>query len=162
MRRIQSGRSLIKISQNGEYFFRRAYESSHREGYRDALEYYNRALSTDPHCACAWHEKGNCLYELGRFEEALESYDEAIRHDPCDAENWYDKGVILKRVGREDEAYSCIHRGIDLSLGEKSHFTALFSLQPILISQICRFIRMLRLLTISIVKRGSRISRDIL
>lgn len=117
MSMTQSGKTVVKISQNAEYFCRRASEASHAGDYLHALEYYDRALSTDPHYAGAWHEKGNCLDELGRCEEALASYDEAIRHDPYNAETWFNKGLILKRVGRENEAYSCINRGIDLALG---------------------------------------------
>lgn len=157
---IQSGRSPVTISQNGEYFFRRAYELSHREEYLHALEYYNRALSTDPQYASAWHEKGNCLDALGRCEEALASYDEALKADPCRAETWCHKGLILKRIGREDEAYSCLNRGIDLSLGEIHPFPALCSLLPILIMPLCRFIRMIRFLTIRVITRGARVSRD--
>jgi len=117
MSMTQSGRSMIKISQNAEYYFRRASEASHAGDYIHALEYYERALSTDPHYAGAWHEKGNCLDELGQCDEALLSYDEALKHDPYNAETWFNKGLILKRIGRENEAYSCINRGIDLALG---------------------------------------------
>ncbi len=113
----QSGRSVVQISQNAEYFLRRASEASHAADYLHALEYYDRALATDPHYAGAWHEKGNCLDELGRCEEAIASYDEAIKHDPYNAESWFNKGLILKRLGRESEAFRCINHGIDLALG---------------------------------------------
>lgn len=109
--------SVITITQNADYYFRRASESAHKGDYLHALEYFDRALATDPHFAGAWHEKGNCLDELGRCEEAVTSYDEALRHDPYNAETWFNKGLILKRIGREDEAFSCINRGIDLALG---------------------------------------------
>jgi len=113
----QSGRSVIRISQNAEYFFRRANEAFHAGDYLHALDYYDRVLSTDPHYASAWHEKGTCLDELGRCEEAIASYDEAIKHYPYNAETWFNKGLILKRVGRESEAFRCINHGIDLALG---------------------------------------------
>ena len=101
----QSGRSSEKISQNARYFFKRANEAAHKGDYLQALEYYDHALSTDPHYAGAWHEKGTCLDELGWWEEALASYDEALMNDPCNPETWFRKGLILKRSGREDEAY---------------------------------------------------------
>ena len=113
----QSGRSVVQISQNADYFFRRATEASHAGDYLQALMYYDRALSTDPHYAGAWHEKGNCLDELGRCEEAIASYEEAIKHDPFNAETWFNKGLLLKRMGKESEAFRCINHGIDLALG---------------------------------------------
>lgn len=110
-------RSVMNITQNADYYFRRASESAHKGDYLHALEYFDRALASDPHFAGAWHEKGNCLDEMGRCDEAIASYDEAIRHDPYNAETWFNKGLLLKRIGREDEAFSCINRGIDLALG---------------------------------------------
>jgi tetratricopeptide (TPR) repeat protein len=158
----QSGKSMEKISQDAEYFLHRGNDASHTGNYLQAMDYYDHALSIDPHCAGAWHEKGNCLDEFGRCEEALESYEEALKHDPCNAETWFRKGLILKRIGREDEAYSCINRGIDPALGEPGHIQAFFSIGKILISQLCRFIRMIHLLVFRIIHRGSRVSGDVL
>jgi Tfp pilus assembly protein PilF len=158
----QSGRSSEKISQNARYFFHRADEAAHKGDYLQALEYYDYALSTDPHYAGAWHERGTCLDELGLWGEALASYDEALTHDPCNPETWFKKGLILKRSGREDEAFSCFNRGIDPLLGKVSHIQGLFSIGSILISQFCPFIRMIHLLIIRVIHRGSRVSRDVL
>jgi tetratricopeptide (TPR) repeat protein len=158
----QSGRSSEKISQNARYFFKRANEAAHKGDYLQALEYYDHALSTDPHYAGAWHEKGTCLDELGWWEEALASYDEALMNDPCNPETWFRKGLILKRIGREDEAFSCFNQGIDPTLRKISRIQVLFSIGSILISQFCLFIRMIHLLIIRVIHRGSRISRDVL
>ncbi len=154
----QSGRSREKISQNARYFFHRANEAAHTGDYLQALEYYDHALSNDPQYAGAWHEKGTCLDEPGWWEEALARYDEALTHDPCNPETWFKKGLILKRSGREDEAFSCINRGIDLTVSMISRIQGLFSLGSILISQFCLFIRMIHLLTIRVIHRGSRVS----
>jgi tetratricopeptide (TPR) repeat protein len=158
----QSGRSMENISQNARYFFHRADEAAHKGDYLQALEYCDHALSTDPHYAEAWHEKGTCLDELGWWEEALASYDEALIHDPCNPETWFKKGLILKRSGREDEAFSCFNRGIDPTLGKRSRIQGLFSIGSILISQFCLFIRMIHLRIIRVIHRGSRVSRDVL
>jgi tetratricopeptide (TPR) repeat protein len=158
----QSGRSMEKILQNTRYFFKRANEAAHKGDYLQALEYYDHALSTDPHFAGAWHEKGTCLDELGWWEEALASYDEALTHDPCNPETWFRKGLILKRLGREDEAYSCINQGIDPTISKISHIQGLFSIGSILISQFSLFIRMIHPLIFRVIHRGSRVSHDAL
>jgi len=49
----------------------------------------------------AWHEKANCLDEMGRFEEALSCYDTAIQLDAYNAEAWFNKGLTFKKMGRE-------------------------------------------------------------
>lgn len=109
-------KSLI-ISRNAEYSYRMGTEFAHNGDYHGALEHIEKAITTDPHFAMAWHEKANCLDELGRCEEALSSYDTAIRLDPHNAEAWFNKGLTLKKMGREKEAYSCMNRGVDLALG---------------------------------------------
>lgn len=89
----------------------------HAGNHLHALDSLDRALSTDPHFAAAWHEKGNCLEEIGRLQEALACYDQALKIDPYDAESWYNRGLLLKRIGRETEGFASINRGIDLALG---------------------------------------------
>jgi len=66
----------------------------------------------------AWHEKANCLDEMGRCEEALNCYETAIRLDSNHAEAWFNKGLTLKKMGREKEAFDCMSRGVDLALGK--------------------------------------------
>ncbi|MCU0633159.1 MAG: tetratricopeptide repeat protein [Methanolinea sp.] len=112
-----TARSVLSISRDADYSFRIATESANKGDYHKALEQIEKAISTDPHFAMAWHEKGNCLDELGRCEEALSSYDTAIQLDPHHAEAWFNKGLTLKKMGKEKEAYSCMNRGVDLALG---------------------------------------------
>jgi tetratricopeptide (TPR) repeat protein len=155
----QSGRSMEKISQNADYFFRNANEAAHKGEYLHALDLYEHVLLHDPNYAGAWHEKGNCLDELGRCEEALASYDEALMNDPCNHETWFRKGLVLRRLGREDEAYSCINQGIDPSPGEISHVRDPPALWPILISPLSRFVSMIHLLITRVINKGFRLSR---
>lgn len=113
----QATKTTLTISSAAEYSFRLATESAHRGNFHMALEQIEKAISTDPQFAMAWHERGNCLDELGRCEEALSSYDTAIQLDPHHAEAWFNKGLTLKKMGKEKEAYSCMNRGVDLALG---------------------------------------------
>ncbi len=110
-------RTMMKISEEAEYSFRMATESAHKGDYHRALEQIEKVISTDPHLAMAWHEKANCLDELGRCDEALSSYDTAIKLDPHHAEAWFNKGLTLQKMGKEKEAYQCMNRGVDLALG---------------------------------------------
>jgi len=104
-------------SPDAEYSFRMATEAFHRGDYSRALNHIENSLSVNPRSAAAWHEKANCLDELGRCEEALSCYDTVIRLDEHHAEAWFNKGLILKKMGREKEAFDCMNRGVDLALG---------------------------------------------
>ncbi len=110
-------KSVLPASKEAEYSIRMAMELAHHGDYQRALEQIEMAIAGDPHCVPAWHEKGNCLDELGRCEEALSCYDTAINLDPHHAEAWFNKGLTLKKIGREKEAYECMNRGVDLTLG---------------------------------------------
>lgn len=110
-------RTMFTISKDAEYSYRLATELAHRGDYHRALEQIEKAIMVEPHFASAWHEKANCLDELGRCDEALSSYDAAIKLDPHHAEAWFNKGLTLQKMGREKEAYSCMNRGVDLALG---------------------------------------------
>ncbi len=114
---IRGKKTVVLISHNTDYFLRMAHQAMHAGDFLHALDYIDRILITEPSVASAWHEKGNCLDELGRCEEALACYDKALNIDPFDAESWYNRGLVLKRLGRETEGYASINRGIDLALG---------------------------------------------
>ncbi len=110
-------KSVILTSKAADYSIRLAMELAHQGDYNSALEQIEKAIATDPFYASAWHEKGNCLDELGRCEEALSCYDTAIDLDPHHAEAWFNKGLTLKKMGLMKEAYECMNRGVDLTLG---------------------------------------------
>jgi len=110
-------KSTAYLSAEAEYSFRMATEAAQRGENSRALELIEKTLSIDPHSAMAWHEKANCLDEMGRFEEALSCYDTAIQLDAYNAEAWFNKGLTFKKMGREKEAFDCMDRGVDLALG---------------------------------------------
>jgi len=108
---------MFTISKDAEYSYRLATELAQRGDYHRALEQIEKAIMVEPHFASAWHEKANCLDELGRCDEALSSYDAAIKLDPHHAEAWFNKGLTLKKMGRESEGIACINKGIDFACG---------------------------------------------
>ena len=69
-----------------------------------ALAAYEQAIRLDPNSSIAYHNKGNALNELKRYEEALIAYEQAIRLDPTDAVTYYNKGVALEKLKRYEEA----------------------------------------------------------
>lgn len=115
----ESRRSVVKISHNADYFFRMGHEAARAGEMQQALQHFDTALQTDPDYAAAWHEKGNCLDEMGKCEEAVSCFDRSLDLDPFNAETWFNKGIVLKKMGKDNEASSCINHGIDLALGRE-------------------------------------------
>ena len=54
--------------------------------------------------AIEFFNKGNTLYDMGKYEEAVQAYDKAIEIDPEYAEAWVCKGYALNNIGKYQEA----------------------------------------------------------
>ena len=69
-----------------------------------ALNSYDRALAINPGHVVALYNRGNLLYELGRFAESAASYDRAIGNDPSNVEALLNRGIVLHDLKRFDAA----------------------------------------------------------
>jgi tetratricopeptide (TPR) repeat protein len=61
-----------------------------------------------------WHNKGDALVNLGKYDEALVCYEKAIDLDPNLAYIWSGKGWALSNLGKYDDALFCYEKAIDL------------------------------------------------
>jgi tetratricopeptide (TPR) repeat protein len=103
---------------NGNYLFWVASEVANRGEHKEALNYLEQVLTTNPKHAMAWHVKGNCLDSLGQYDKAVRSYDYALALDPGNAETWFNKGITLKKMGQEKESEHCLRTAVRLALGD--------------------------------------------
>ena len=78
------------------------------------LEYYTKALETDPEVAIRWDIKGEALNNLGRYDEAIICLDKALEFDPELGSSWNFKGVALQNLGRYDEAMICFDKALKI------------------------------------------------
>ncbi len=67
----------------------------------DTLSFY---IYSNPSIAAVWRQKGNILYNQGKYGEAKKAYDEAIRLNPKDDTAWNNKGNVLILLSEYDEA----------------------------------------------------------
>lgn len=70
-----------------------------------ALEYYDRAIQTNPYYGLAHFNYASTLDELGRREEALTSYQQAIYLGHTDA--YYNLALLYQGTKRWMEAVAC-------------------------------------------------------
>ncbi len=71
----------------------------------------------EPETASAeyWLEKGNLLYEQGRYDEADASYDRCILLNPQLEAAWFNKGNALYMQGNYDNALLAFDKAIEIS-----------------------------------------------
>jgi hypothetical protein len=62
-----------------------------------------------------WLEKGNSLYEQGRYDEAVVFYDRSLLLDPQLDAAWFNKGNALYMQGNYDKALFVFDRAIEIN-----------------------------------------------
>ena len=81
--------------------------------YKEALEFYDRALEINSKNGELWFDKGESLCGLGRYEEAVACYDRALELKPEDGHIWYGKGEALRNSGKYYEAITCYDKTVE-------------------------------------------------
>ena len=94
-------------------FFKLGYLHNVRKDYQAAISSYDKAVEFKPDLHEAWNNRGNSLYNLGRYEEAISSYDKAVEFKPDYHEAWYNRGNSLKNLGRYEEAISSYDKAVE-------------------------------------------------
>jgi Flp pilus assembly protein TadD len=108
---------VVAVSQDAETFIRYGDEKMVAGAAAEAVQFYNKALATQPGYAKALHRKANALEMDGQIEDAIATYGLALAADPTDAECWFNRGVILKKAGQTAEGNSCIDTGVQIAMG---------------------------------------------
>lgn len=82
--------------------------------HRDAIEYLNVFLNTNPYSEVAWHQVGKQYYELEEYERAIAAFDFAIISDDTFVGAYFEKAKVLERLKRYHEAIENYMITIDL------------------------------------------------
>ncbi|MEK6946344.1 MAG: tetratricopeptide repeat protein [Nanoarchaeota archaeon] len=61
-----------------------------------------------------WHNEGDALYKLGKYDKANRCFDKAIKIDPKNADAWSSKSATLSQLRKSDEAVVCSDEAIKI------------------------------------------------
>jgi small GTP-binding protein len=78
--------------------------------YKEAIDYYRRAIARSPKFAEAYNELGNVYLIQSNVEEAINCYRRATLFKPFYAEAWSNQGAALLIQGIYDEAIKCFRK----------------------------------------------------
>jgi tetratricopeptide (TPR) repeat protein len=81
----------------------------------EALDCYDRALTTNPDNDVILNNKAIALISLGRFEAALRDTKKAADINPEAVDVWINMGVALDKLGRFHEASEALERAVTIS-----------------------------------------------
>ena len=82
--------------------------------YKEAVEYFGRALKINSSQPSLLNNYGLALYELQKYEDAIGSYDKAIKLNPCFIEAHYNRGHLLQKLANFEHALLSYGRVIEL------------------------------------------------
>ena len=77
------------------------YKSSHQ--FKDAVNYYGRALKAEPNNVTIRTELASCLYYSGDVDGALDQLNQSLKSNPTDPDSLFNLGMI-KYQGKKDPA----------------------------------------------------------
>lgn len=96
------------------YYCALAYEKL--GNYDKVLTNYNKSIELFPEQSYkAQFDKGNLLYDTGKFKEAVKSFDAVIKEIPNFAGAWFNKGLSLYSMEKYTEADKCYDKALELN-----------------------------------------------
>ncbi|MFM6069604.1 MAG: tetratricopeptide repeat protein, partial [Sphaerospermopsis kisseleviana] len=103
----------IDNEQKAKLFFELGYLQNIKQDYQAAISSFDKALEFKPDYHAAWNNRGNSLYNLGRYEEGIASYDKALEFKPDYHAAWYNRGISLDNLGRYEEAIASYDKALE-------------------------------------------------
>ncbi|HLU50957.1 MAG TPA: tetratricopeptide repeat protein [Flavobacteriaceae bacterium] len=82
--------------------------------HREAIDYLNVFLNSNPYSEVAWHQVGKQYYALKEYERAIAAFDFAIISDDTFVGAYFEKAKVLERLKRYHEAIENYLITIDL------------------------------------------------
>ncbi len=99
-----------------------------RKSYRDAIEYYSRAIrsyrvspQTRPKLAVLWNKLGICYQQDLDYKEARAAYKKAVRLDRTFAQSWNNLGTTFYLKKKVKKSIKFYRRAIKLSPGSATY-----------------------------------------
>ncbi|MCU0517393.1 MAG: tetratricopeptide repeat protein [Oscillatoria sp. Prado101] len=83
--------------------------------YEDAIEFYNRAIKSNPEDFKSWCAKGVVLTKMQRFDEAIQVFNQALRINSDFADAWYEKARCYAVQGNIESAVENLKRAIKIN-----------------------------------------------
>ena len=86
------------ISLEAQYLYRNALDLKTNGKKEDALKYLNLAVTVDPRFSKAYNMMGDCLDEMGRYEEAIKKYEKILNLNPENKEVRFKLELVQKKT----------------------------------------------------------------
>ncbi len=100
-----------RIPLEAQYLYKQALDMSMDGKKEEALRYLKKVVFIAPRFSNAYNAMGNCLDELGRYEDAIRKYDKVLDIDPHHAEARFKRELVIRKILRSE--------GVKSNLGKR-------------------------------------------
>ena len=90
--------NIVPLPLEAQYLYRQGLFLSSEGKKEPALRSLKMAVTLAPRFSDAYNAMGNCLDELGRYEEAIRKYDKVLEIDPGHAEARFKRDIVRAKV----------------------------------------------------------------
>ena len=112
---LQEIDKALVLQIKSKYLINKGVVLKNLEQFDEALEYYERAISTKEDLGRAFYNKGNCLRLMGCLEEALEACSDALKYDKSNEYIFATKAQIYAQLNMDDEFYENLELSLNLN-----------------------------------------------
>ncbi|MBN1533577.1 MAG: tetratricopeptide repeat protein [Spirochaetes bacterium] len=103
---------VFQLSCGAGYYYRKGVELDDRKEYDEAMQYYDRAVASDPAYVRAYNDRGVIRKNRKAYEEAVADFDKAIELDATFAKAYINRGNCHMAQRRYDRAIEDYDRAI--------------------------------------------------
>ena len=83
--------------------------------FETAIQYYDKAIHSNPKNSAAYNNRGTAKKNLGKFQDAILDYDKAIKLNPKHYRAYRNRGIAKKNLGKLQDAILDYNKAIKLN-----------------------------------------------
>ena len=106
---------LRKMAQDWYELGRSLWNGDAYDPAKQAVEYFDHAITLDPNYALAYNNRGIAYYDLKQYRRAIEDYDQVIRLDPKLALAYSNRGIAYGKLNQYQRAIRDYDRAIGVN-----------------------------------------------
>jgi tetratricopeptide (TPR) repeat protein len=91
-----------RIPLEAQFLYRQALDLSTEGKTEDALGILKKVVFIAPRFCNAYNAMGNCLDELGQYEDAIKKYDKVLDIDPHHGEARFKRDLVTEKIKRSE------------------------------------------------------------
>ena len=100
---------------NAEEYYNLGNNCYNAEDYKEAIEYYTKAIELNPNNEDYYTDRADCYKKLEQYEEAISGYSKAIKLNPDSYSSYQMRGQCYQELKQYEEAINDFNKAIEIN-----------------------------------------------